>query len=89
MCKDVKLTYQELPLDFSKSDDHSDEINCEDESNIDLHEDEMKQETDNDLNYKDEHSHEINHKDGSNIDLPENEMKPKTYDDLNYKEITR
>ena len=34
--------------------EYSDEINHEDENNIDLHEDEMKQETYDDLNYNDD-----------------------------------
>ena len=40
-----------------QSNDHtvdcSDEVNCKDENDIDLHKDEMKQETYNDLNYND------------------------------------
>ena len=42
----MKLNYQGLPLDCSKSNDHtveySDEINREDENDIDLHEDETR-----------------------------------------------
>ena len=54
----MKLSYQGLPLDYcSKSNDHtvdySDEVNHKDENDIDLHKDEMKQETYNDLNYND------------------------------------
>ena len=48
------MSYQGLPLDCSKSNNHSDEIYCEDENNIDLHEDEMKQETYDYLYYNDD-----------------------------------
>ena len=41
-------------MDCSKSDDHSNEINHEDENDIDLYKDEMKQETYDDLNYNDD-----------------------------------